>query len=170
MATPVSVIIDAFFHVIEEDDDFFDYYRLTDAESMQLATERADALLTEALAMWRRRCTVGIPTKIVTEDIGGVSVKVIESDLTTDEIDILANLMFERYLSRDIAKFRKDEINFTPKDLQKFSPSNSRKTFMAMYKDVHNYNTVLLKQYEDRNRDDGSLTVIDYGAYAGDDE
>ncbi len=170
MATPVSVIIDAFFHVIEEDDDFFDYYRLTDAESMQLATERADALLTEALAMWRRRCTVGIPTKIVTEDIDGVSVKVIESDLTTDEIDILANLMFERYLSRDIAKFRKDEINFTPKDLQKFSPSNSRKTFMAMYKDIHNYNTVLLKQYEDRNRDDGSLTVIDYGAYAGDDE
>ena len=76
--------------------------------------------------------------------------------------------MFEIYIHRDIAKFKKDEINFTPKDLQKFSPSNSRKTFMAMYKDIHDENLIMLKNYQDRDRKSGEQIMIDYEAYAED--
>ena len=144
MSTPISKIIERFFHIIEEDEEFFDYYNLTDEESLQLATERANAIVEEALTMWKWRCNVPVSLTIIDEFIveNDERYRAVEGDLTSDEINIVARLMFEIYIHRDIAKFKKDEINFTPKDLQKFSPSNSRKTFMAMYKDIHDDNLI----------------------------
>ena len=170
MSTPISKIIERFFHIIEEDEEFFDYYNLTDEESLQLATERANAIVEEALTMWKWRCNVPVSLTIIDEFIveNDERHRAVEGDLTSDEINIVARLMFEIYIHRDIAKFKKDEINFTPKDLQKFSPSNSRKTFMAMYKDIHDENLIMLKNYQDRDRKSGEQIMIDYEAYAED--
>lgn len=170
MSTPVSSIIERFFRIIEEDEDFFDYYNLTDEESMQLATERAYAIVEEALSEWKWRCNVSVSLNIV--DVFNIEddsrYKAVEGNLSPEEIFIVARLMFEIYIHRDISKFKKDEINFTPKDLQKFSPSNSRKTFMAMYKDIHDENLVMLKNYQDRDRESGAQIVINYAAYSED--
>ena len=170
MSTPVSKIVERFFHIIEEDEEFFDYYNLTDEESMQLATERAYAIVEEALSTWKWRCNVPMSLNIIDEiDVEDDSIyKAVEGDLSSEEIFIVARLMFEIYIHRDIAKFKKDEINFTPKDLQKFSPSNSRKTFMSMYKDICDENLVMLKNYQDRDRESGAQIVIDYAAYSED--
>ena len=97
MSTPISKIIERFFHIIEEDEEFFDYYNLTDEESLQLATERANAIVEEALTMWKWRCNVPVSLTIIDEFIveNDERYRAVEGDLTSDEINIVARLMFE---------------------------------------------------------------------------
>ena len=106
MSTPISKIIERFFHIIEEDEEFFDYYNLTDEESLQLATERANAIVEEALTVWKWRCNVPVSLTIIDEFIveNDERYRAVEGDLTSDEINIVARLMFEIYIHRDIAK------------------------------------------------------------------
>ena len=86
--------------------------------------------------------------------------------MTRTEIDMLASLMFEMYLEKDIAKLRVLDVNYTPNDLQVFSPSQSRKTFMEMYENVRAENRRLLDGYKSRDRLTGELLTIDYAAFA----
>ena len=81
------------------------------------------------------------------------------------EIDLLANLMYEGYLKRDVSKLRAFQHQYTPSDLQVFSPANDRKTFMAMYNTVVEENKVKLDRYMRKDRRTGQQKTIDYTSY-----
>ncbi len=161
MSTSFDTIFTTFFDKIEKDSEFFNYYNLTNQQALDLATERAESYLKESIVKLILKCTPDIDFKDYNTET-----KVINADLTTTEIDLLANLMFEMYLHKDIAKLKGLELNFTPKDLQVFSPSNSRKTFMDMYKDIKKDNLVLIADYASVDRLTGKKKTIDYEEYS----
>ena len=86
-------------------------------------------------------------------------------DCTKTEIDIIANLMFEMYLFRDIAKLKSYETSFTPKDLTVFSSSESRKSFMSMYNEIVSKNINMIDAYNSRDRLTGKRKTVDYTQY-----
>lgn len=147
MSTPFKVFYDKFFRKIEQDISFFDYFSLTPEESMELATERAKGYLTEALAKLTLDNMHGID--FCTYNIEDEEVLI---DCTPIEQDLIANLMFEMYLEKDIAKLAMYDANFTPSDLKVFSPSEWRSSFKALYNDVVNKNEVLLDRYNSKER------------------
>ena len=79
--------------------------------------------------------------------------------------DLLANLMYEGYLKRDVSKLRAFQHQYTPSDLQVFSPANDRKTFMSMYNTVVEENKVKLDRYMRKDRRTGQQKTIDYTSY-----
>lgn len=148
MSTPCESVYDVFFDLIEEDRDFFNYYEATDEESYMLALQRAKALLRDAAIRMQMECDAEIDfTDTYTEGEGRKQKEFFTADLTPFEIDLLANLMYEGYLKRDVSKLRAFQHQYTPSDLQVFSPANDRKTFMAMYNTVVEENKVKLDRY-----------------------
>jgi hypothetical protein len=161
MSTSFDTIFTVFFDKIQADSDFFSYYNLSNEEALELAKSRAEGYLIESIV----RLTLKITPEIDFRDYN-LTTKVIIADLNDIEIDLLANLMFEMYLAKDIARLKAYEVNFTPTDLQVFSPSQSRKSFMDMYKDIREENKVLLADYASYDRLTGKRKVIDYSLYS----
>lgn len=166
MSTPCSKVYDVFFDLIEEDRDFFNYYEATDEESYMLALQRAQALLRDAAIRLNMECEADVDfTDTYTEGEGRKQEEYFTADLNATEIDLLANLMYEGYLKRDISKLRAFQHQYTPSDLQVFSPANDRKTFMAMYNTVVEENKTKLDRYSRKDRDTGKSRSIDYTSY-----
>lgn len=162
MATAYDAIYDVFYRKIERDEDFFQYFNLTQEEAVALAQERAHGYLKEAAALLVRKCQ---PDISFAYDDTAQTVGTQEESLTDTEIDLLANLMFEAYLAKDIARLRVMNVNYTPTDLQVFSPSAGRKTFMEMYTAVQAENRQAIDDYKSRDRLTGALKAIDYAAF-----
>lgn len=108
-------------------------------------------------------------TDTYTEGQGRKQEEFFTADLNTVEIDLLANLMYEGYLKRDISKLRAFQHQYTPSDLQVFSPANDRKTFMAMYNTVVEENKTKIDRYARKDRDTGKSRSIDYTSYETED-
>ena len=90
----------------------------------------------------------------------------ISEDLTSDEINLLADLMYEVYISRDIATLKSMVNALTSTDLKMLhSPANERKTFMDMYNTLKYNNEVAMSQYNGRDRKTGKRKVINYSQY-----
>ena len=157
MATPFSVPIDAFFHRIETDRGFFNYFNLAEEEAIELATKRATQYLREACARITLECPNGLDFTDYDEET-----EQINGDLNKKEVYILSSLMYEMYLNRDIAKLRCLSVNYAPTDLRVFDPSNARKTFMTMYSAVVQENEYLIDWYRSTDRDTGELRNIDF--------
>lgn len=165
MATPFSVPINGFFHRIETDRGFFQYFDLTDKEALDLATKRATQYLFEVCARLTLECPNGLDfTDYDTEEA------CFNSDLNKKELYIVSSLMYETYLSRDIAKLRCLSRDYAPTDLRVFDPSNARKTFMTMYNAVVSENEYLVDWYRNTDRDTGMLRDIDFAGLDLDDE
>lgn len=161
MSTSFDTIFTVFFDKIEKDSEFFNYYNLTNQQALDLAVERAESYLKESIVKLTLKCTPDIDFKDY-----NITTKLINVDLTTTEIDLLANLMFEMYMAKDIAKLKSRETNFTPKDLQVFSASQSRKSFMDMYNDVKKDNLILIADYASVDRLTGKKKTIAYEEYS----
>ena len=160
MSTPYSDFYDRFFKKIEEDEEFFNYYNLTVDESIALAKERAKTYLQEALA----KLTLDSTNDVNFDDYDDM-LETVTLDCTKTEIDIIANLMFEMYMFRDFAKLKSYEVNFTPSDLQVFSPSESRKSFLSMYNDIVAKNINMIDAYNSKDRLTGKRKTVDYTQY-----
>ena len=161
MSTSFDLIFTVFFDKIENDSEFFNYYNLTNEEALELATSRAESYLKESIAKLTLKCTPDIDFTDVNWET-----KVLNENLNLTEIDLLGNLMFEMYLHKTISKLKGLEVNFTPKDLQVFSPSNSRKTFMDMYNEVKKDNLKLIADYASVDRLTGKKKTINYSEYS----
>ena len=163
MSTPFSTVNAVFFDLIEEDSNFFNYYNATDEESYVLAVERANSLLMTAANRMTIECEPDVDLLQYSQDaLGAYSFDV---DLTVVEINLLANLQYEAYLKRDIAKLKAFSVNFTPTDLQVFSPANDRKTFMEMYNCVCDENKIMMDRYKSKDRLTNKSKYIDYASY-----
>lgn len=160
MATSFSKPIQRFFRFIEEDREFFDYYHLSDSEALDIATTRARAYLQDAID---RVMLEGNPD-IDFADYDDVAWSFHE-DLTSREIYLLASLMYERYLFKDIAKLKIWSVNYTSKELTVFSPSEARNSFKNLYDTVCKRNELLLDSYRNTERMTGAFKGIDYASY-----
>lgn len=149
-----------FFNRIEEDAKFFGYYNITTEEALEIAQKRAKNYLNEAVSILKRNCSLDF--NLVLDD----EVEMISEDLTSDEINLLADLMYEVYISRDIATLKSMVNALTSTDLKMLhSPANERKTFMDMYNTLKYNNEVAMSQYNGRDRKTGKRKVINYSQY-----
>ena len=149
-----------FFNRIEEDAKFFSYYNLSAKEALEIAQKRAKNYLNEAVSILKRNCTLDFD--LVLDD----EVEMISEDLTSDEINLLADLMYEVYISRDIATLKSMVNALTSTDLKMLhSPANERKTFVDMYNTLKYNNEVAMSQYNGRDRRTGKRKVINYSQY-----
>ena len=149
-----------FFNRIEKDATFFSYYNLTEEEALEIAKSRAKNYLNEAITIWERNCTLDI--EIILDD----ELEEISADLTHNEINLIADLMYEVYISRDIVTLKSMVNALTSTDLKMLhSPANERKTFMDMYNTLKSNNEVAMSNYNGRNRLTGKRKVIDYAQY-----
>lgn len=162
MATSSSTVINAFLLRVETDRKFFHYRDVCDDEGLEVAKFRAKNFLIEACG---RIMLEGMPSVNFTpvtfsdgETLGW------NFDLTSGEIYLLASLMYEQYMERDIATLKTLNVNFTGTELRVFDPSNARKTFLTMYEEVRARNAYLLDMYKNTDRLTGFYTSIDFSS------
>ncbi len=149
-----------FFDKLEKDRDFFMYNDVKPEDAEEIIRERAKSYLLSALAHLFLKCTSNI--NFMNYDTQN---DVHNEDLTQTEIDLIVDIMFEKYLERDISMLKAQSNRFTTKDLNTFSPANERRTFMDMYKDVQADNMQRIKDYEATDRLTGKLKTTDYSLY-----
>lgn len=160
MSTPTQVLIEAFLKRIEKDRDFFNYINLSDEESMQLALRRANNYLSEAVSKLSLEGCNHIDLTDIDYTQG-----VFNNDLTNKEIFLIASIMYEMHLDRDISKLIMLTVNYTSTDLRVFDPSNARSSFMEIYNSVCDKNAKLTDEYINRDRKTGELLGINYAQY-----
>lgn len=160
MSTPWDEVNSIFYDKIEKDRDFFDYFGLGKEEAINLARIRADSCLKEAAVHLALACTADV--NFVDYDI---SLRQFNFDASPVEKELMASLQYEAYMERDIAKLKVMNLNFTPTELQVFSPSNDRKTFMQMFEAIKQENAWKIDAYNSRNRLDNTRLAIDYTAF-----
>lgn len=161
MATSFELPIERFFYRIEEDRDFFQYLNLDETHAMQLAHRRASHYLTNAVD---RLMMDGMPDIDLTDC--DLVLAEFNADLTSKEVFLLASLMYEYYLEKDIAKLKTYTVNYTHVDLKVFDPSNARSSFMEMYNSVKAQNEKLLDTYRNTDRLTGAFKAIDFSSYS----
>lgn len=151
--TAFSDVIQAFYHYIEQDVDFFNYFELDEDESMEVAGQRAEVLLEEAISYLSRKLVVeSVFSKI--ED--GAFTEM----LTSAEINLLVKAMFLMYLQRDITVLRTFHGVMTSSDLNMYSPANERKTFIEMVEKYEAELKVEISEYQMRDRITGGYIQI----------
>lgn len=161
--TAYETLYKAFFDRIEKDDKFFKYNGVSAEDALLLAKTRALNYLHEAISILRFKCTLDVDIQL--DDIGE-QINTGDVDLTFDEIYLIASLMYQVYLSRDVTLLKSMINTLTSTDIKLlYAPSNERKTFMDMFKDVQNDNLILIDNYSGRNRDTGKRKIIDYASY-----
>lgn len=161
MSTPYIEFYNVFFKKIEQDKNFFMYYNLTAEQAMELAKERAKGYLHESLL----KLTLETESEINFGEYDDVS-EVVNADCTNNEKIIVGNLMFEMYLEKDFAKLKSNIINFSPSDLKVFSPSDERRSFLSLYKQVQDNNIIMIDKYNSKDRLTGKRKTIDYNSYS----
>lgn len=160
MATPYSTLTNKFLKRVERDIAFFNYLNLSDADASTIVELRSEAFLHEALA---RVMTEGMP-EVDFADVDDMT-KQINFDLTPKEEYLIVSLMYEAYLTRDIAKLKCLSVNYTSTDLRVFDPSNARTSFKALWDAVAATNVYLIDIYKSSDRVSGAYKGISYSAY-----
>lgn len=153
--TAFEDVINAFYHYIENDVDFFDYFNLDEEECMEVAGQRAEVLLIEATSYLNRKLIV----ESVFSTIDTQTQQFTEM-LTDVEINLLVKTMFLTYLQRDLTKLRTFHGVMTSSDLNMYSPANERKTFVTMVQEYEANLKVEISEYQMRDRTTGAYIQI----------
>ena len=155
-----ETLYEAFFDKIEKDKDFFNYNNVSVDEALNIAKIRSNRYLKEALATISLKCT---PDKCGKNFIDfNDETKTLNYDLTYIELDIIASVMYEKYLFREFSKLKAQANRFTTKDFNVFSPANERNSFNEMFKTIQRGNEVLIDNYKSINHSTGNALTIDY--------
>ena len=151
--TAFSDIIQAFYHYIEQDVDFFSYFELDEEESMEVAGQRAEVLLKEATSYL---CNI-----LVVENVfSTVEDDAFAEKLTSVEVNLLVKAMFLCYLNRDLTTLRTFHGVMTSSDLNMYSPANERKTFVDMVEKFEDELRIEISEYQMRDRVTGQFVQI----------
>ena len=166
MATDRAKVRQAFFDRIESDSTFYQYFgELTEDQIQDIADERANTYIKEAITLLKRKCEPQIDFALSTQ----AESDEFADDLTDEEVLLIGgDLAFEVYVGREIAKM-KTRINiFSSSDLKALhSPANERKSFMDMYKQLQQENQVKISDYASRDRLTGKFfSVNEDGVYS----
>lgn len=147
MATSFDTVYDIFFKRVVNDPDFFQYTNVPDAEVEALMKTNAFDYMIESIATILEYSTPDVDFN----DYDDV-IEQFNFDLTRNEIQMLANLMFEKFLSRDRASLRIYSKYFTTNEIKLFSPANERNSFEGMLEYVEHKNIKAIKSYNSRDR------------------
>lgn len=153
--TAFEDVINAFYHYIENDVDFFNYFDIDEDECMEVAGQRAEVLLIEATSYLSR--------KMVFESVFSkyeVDSKEFDETLNSAEINLLVKTMFLMYLQRDLTVLRTFHGVMTSSDLNMYSPANERKTFVDMVQKYELDLQVEITEYQMRDRNTGTFVQI----------
>ena len=165
--TAFSDVINAFYHYIEEDVNFFDYFELNEEECMEVAGQRAGVLLEEAISYLCRKLIIENvfshtemvqPNEQGNEDSEGYMA--FTETLSNAEINLLVKSMFLMYLQRDLTVLRTFHGVMTSSDLNMYSPANERKTFVAMIQQYEDNLKVEISEYQMFDRNTGGFVQI----------
>lgn len=163
--TAFNDVVQAFYHYIENDVDFFEYFELDEEQSMAVAKQRAMVLLGEAISYIKRKLIIeNVFSKVeeVVEDGEGevITYMAFTETLTDVEINLLVKAMFLMYLNRDITVLRTFHGVMTSSDLNMYSPANERKTFMAMVQQYEENLKIEISEYSMLDRETGQYIQI----------
>ena len=169
--TAFSDVINAFYHYIEKDVDFFQYFELDEEECMEVAGQRAGVLLEEAISYLCRKLiieNVFSHTELVHSEDWEDGQGEEDSDaymaftetLTNTEINLLVKAMFLMYLQRDLTVLRTFHGVMTSSDLNMYSPANERKTFVAMVQQYEDNLKIEISEYQMVDRATGGFVQI----------
>jgi hypothetical protein len=160
MSTLFEPIRNKFYRRIENDKDFFKYYNISTEEAIQLAENRANGYLIEAVERLTDNCTPDINFFDYDEILEQFNI-----DLTKKELGLLADLMYEVYFDRDLVLLKAFRIAMTPSDINQFSPAPERKTFTEMVNGIKLENLTKIDHYESVDRLTGKPKMIDHSQY-----
>ncbi len=161
--TAFSEIYDKFYELVETDSNFFQYFDLNEKEVRNLVHDRAKSYLMESLSVITRNIE---PEEDFSFDDYDSELEEFNSDLTFDEIDMLAHLMLEQHFKREFGKLKAFSAQDLPTSLQVFSPANERTSIRALVKDIHEENMTMLDNYMAKDRSTRKRKTIDYDTYA----
>jgi hypothetical protein len=152
----------AFFDKIEKDKEFFQYNNVTVDDALTIAKMRAKRYLQEALSTISLKCT---PDKCGKNFIDfDEKNEVLNYDLLYTELDMIASVMYEKYLFREFSKLKARANRFTTKDLKAYSPANERNSFTAMYQVIRKENELMFDTYNSIDHSTGNTLTLDYSA------
>lgn len=155
-----ETLYEAFFDKIEKDKDFFNYNNVSLEDALNIAKTRANRYLKEALSTISLKCT---PDKCGKNFVDfNDDEQILNYDLTYTELDMIASVMYEKYLFREFSKLKAQANRFTTKDFNVFSPANERNSFIEMYKTIQRENEVMIDGYLSLNHLTGETLSIDY--------
>lgn len=158
--TAFNTVIERFLHFVERDRKFFNYLELLPEESMDVTYLRSKNLLLEAADLLMLKCTPTVDFSDYSE-----ADETFSFDLTPREIQLLASIMYLRYLHRDIAKLKCMSVNYTSTDLKVYDPSNARTTFMTMYNNIEADVEALIDIYKNTDRRTGAYLEVNFSAF-----
>lgn len=155
-----ETLYEAFFDKIEKDKDFFNYNNVSVDEALNIAKTRSNRYLKEALSTISLKCT---PDKCGKNFLDfNDRREILNYDLTYTELDMIASVMYEKYLFREFSKLKAQANRFTTKDFNVFSPANERNSFNEMFKTIQRGNEVLIDNYKSIDHSTGNTLTIDY--------
>lgn len=157
-----ETLYEAFFDKIEKDKDFFSYNNVLVEDALSIAKMRSKRYLKEALSTIALKCT---PDKCGKNFVDfDEQSENLNYDLTYIEIDMIASMMYEKYLFREFSKLKAQANRFTTKDFNVFSPANERNSFVAMYEIIKKENEVLIDNYKSIDHFTGNTLSLDYSS------
>lgn len=159
-ATSFNEIIDRLLRKIENDKDFFAYYNLSVSEAQSLAIERSVGYLYDAIDLLISRCEPEVNFYDYDSEVMRFNFK-----LQPREVGLLASLMYEIYFERDEALLKAFKIRMAPSDINQFSPSNERKTFIDMLEKIKAENIKNVSKYASTDRKTCKRKSIDYSQF-----
>lgn len=163
MTREASTVLRIFFDKVEEDNDFFAYYGVSEEEALALAAERARVYLREAISYLRSHADLDFDLSLIESEKGDT----FSEEINYDEAELLSAIMFLRYLERGLAKL-KPKINvLSSTDLKTLhSPANERTSYVNMIESEREHVYALMSHYVAKDRKSGKRKVMsDYGVF-----
>lgn len=162
--TEFATILDRFYNRIEKDEKFFNYYNVNLSEAQKIAEQRATNYLIESFDDLSMLNNLEVDFSDYDEELGEINFQ-----LLPKEINLLVEMMFLKYMKRDEALLHAMEINFTPSDLNVFSPANERTSYRNFINELSHNVDAKIDDYKNRDRKTNALKqFIDYSEYSED--
>lgn len=166
MATPYDLIIENFLLKMEQDIDFFEYHDCSKEESLQIAIDRSINYMKNTLSILKLKLDTNVD--LTMDD----SYQEIVGDIDDVLMNLITDGMYVIHLKSGANKIKQQEVQYTPKDLQVFSPANDRKTYLSMYNDIREELYSLIDTYNAREKNTETNIyghkIIDYQSYDDD--
>lgn len=149
MGTSYEVVYETFLDIIKEDVEFFEYRGLSIAQSQEIILKQCKKYLKEAC--------VRISPLLVEYDKYFVSrddtLEQFEHELTDEEIDVIASVMYEKHVEKGLAEFKAINTFLYDADVKQLNPTTERKEYVKFVNDIIEKNNAKinnLQSVEDR--------------------
>lgn len=159
MATAYQNVVDRFLNKIKKDRCFFTYKNITNEAQLEaIINDRAITLMDDAIMYF-------VPRVMFYQDIDFYDKddfsEMFNIDLTPLEEDIISEIMILKLYEEEMQVFKKKQ-EYLGKDINVFSPSAERNSFMNMLEFVKKNVDDLIEIYNTRDRKTGKI-LLPYG-------